>query len=188
MPKVSQLALAYPHDCEILQQLRAECADYTYFLNGGYISYYINTTFKPYEHRLVAEWAYGEMPAGYQVHHQNGIRSDNRASNLLVLSPNEHAQHHGALWTTSETRACDCCTKPIRINEARLYRNGNFYCNRTCYNLASRKVSRPNAEELNSLLEQIGNWSAIGRLYGVSDNAVRKWAKQYGLLSSPYGS
>jgi hypothetical protein len=25
-------------------------------------------------------------------------------------------------------------------------------------------------------------WTAVGRKYGVSDRAVRKWAKQYGIL------
>ncbi len=36
----------------------------------------------------------------------------------------------------------------------------------------------------NLLKEDIENlsWVAIGKKYGVSDNAVRKWAKKYGIL------
>ena len=43
-----------------------------------------------------------------------------------------------------------------------------------------RKVERPSKEELSQLL-QGSNFSAIGRTYGVSDNAVRKWCKYYRL-------
>ena len=45
---------------------------------------------------------------------------------------------------------------------------------------SQRKVERPNREELSRLLQK-SNFSAIGRTYGVSDNAVRKWCKYYGL-------
>lgn len=43
-----------------------------------------------------------------------------------------------------------------------------------------RKVERPNREELSRLLQK-SNFSAIGRTYGVSGNAVSKWCKYYGL-------
>ena len=44
-----------------------------------------------------------------------------------------------------------------------------------------RKVQWPSKEELQNLRSTL-NWCAIGRKYGVSDNAVRKWAKRYGLI------
>lgn len=48
------------------------------------------------------------------------------------------------------------------------------------------KVKRPSKEELNKLL-----WSeattTIAKKYGVSDNAVAKWAKSYGLKKPPRG-
>ena len=44
----------------------------------------------------------------------------------------------------------------------------------------------PSAEELVSILKEYkGNFSAAGRYYNVTDNAVRKWCKHYGL---PYHS
>ena len=49
-----------------------------------------------------------------------------------------------------------------------------------CNKKFQRKVDRPNKEELSQLLHK-SNFSAIGRIYGVSDNAVRKWCKAYGL-------
>lgn len=47
---------------------------------------------------------------------------------------------------------------------------------------SKRKVlNRPSPEELKKLLEET-NYSAVGRIYGVSDNAVRKWAKSYNII------
>jgi transposase-like protein len=46
----------------------------------------------------------------------------------------------------------------------------------------TRKVkNRPSKEELSNMIENM-TWVAIGKKYGVSDNAVRKWAKKYKLL------
>lgn len=49
-----------------------------------------------------------------------------------------------------------------------------------CSNTLKRKVERPSKEELSQLIIE-SNFTAIGRTYGVSDNAVRKWCKYYGL-------
>lgn len=58
---------------------------------------------------------------------------------------------------------------------------GTTYCSTSCARLSSRKVRRPSKEELQKDILEL-NWSAIGRKYGVSDNAIRKWARSYGLL------
>lgn len=42
----------------------------------------------------------------------------------------------------------------------------------------SRKVERPPYEKLLEEIEMTG-YSAVGRKYGVSDNAVRKWVRFY---------
>lgn len=44
----------------------------------------------------------------------------------------------------------------------------------------SRKVSRPSADEL-ELLVKTYSFVHIGKLYNVSDNAVRKWCVSYGI-------
>ena len=43
---------------------------------------------------------------------------------------------------------------------------------------ARRKVERPSYEQLLAELREM-SWAAIGRKYGVSDNAVRKWVRRY---------
>ena len=42
----------------------------------------------------------------------------------------------------------------------------------------TRKVPRPSYEQLKGDLAQM-SWGAVGRKYGVSDNAVRKWVRWY---------
>lgn len=54
----------------------------------------------------------------------------------------------------------------------------------SCAQKKSRKVERPNAKELFEYLISIkGNFSQAGRHYGVSDNAIRKWCKNYNIPS-----
>lgn len=175
MPKVSGLAALYPHDCESLRSLRAECAHHTYFMNSGYINYYVNDNFKPFEHRLMAELVFGEIPAGYQVHHINHVRSDNRACNLEIISAREHTHyHHGVAVMHSAT--CAACGKKIEITARRLNMYEQFFCDRSCYKaLLSRE---PDAQTLQNQLDTIRNFSEIGRLYSVSPATVRRWAKR----------
>ena len=46
----------------------------------------------------------------------------------------------------------------------------------TCARQASKKVERPNRTELKNLIRTMG-FSQIGKNFGVTDNAVRKWCK-----------
>lgn len=55
------------------------------------------------------------------------------------------------------------------------------YCSVACRGKESRKVVRPSKTELKSLIKK-HNWVNLGKMFGVSDNAVRKWAKKYELL------
>lgn len=57
---------------------------------------------------------------------------------------------------------------------------GHRFCTQKCSQLASRRVERPSKELLESDLESM-SMLAIGRKYIVSDNAVRKWIKYYGI-------
>lgn len=49
-----------------------------------------------------------------------------------------------------------------------------------------RKVERPTAEELQEMLWQHPT-THIAKRYGVTDNAVAKWAKAYGVSKPPRG-
>jgi hypothetical protein len=59
------------------------------------------------------------------------------------------------------------------------------YCCLECQRFSLRKTIRPNKDELQKLiLDDSISWIKIGKMFGVSDNAVRKWAKSYNLLAS----
>ena len=47
-----------------------------------------------------------------------------------------------------------------------------------CYHLSNRKVPRPDKDTLLKQVEEFG-FCEVGRMYGVSDNAIRKWIKSF---------
>ena len=74
------------------------------------------------------------------------------------------------------THVCQNCNKS--------FSNGNKnakYCSCKCYNMVSRKCQRPSKEELSKLISQF-SLRKVGRQFGVSDNAVKKWAKTYEII------
>lgn len=60
---------------------------------NGYRAITINNR-RVYEHRLVWEQHYGEIPKGYHIHHKNGNKLDNRIENLVMISNSEHQKIH----------------------------------------------------------------------------------------------
>ena len=74
--------------------------------------------------------------------------------------------------TITPTGKCPCCNTDT-------YRT--IYCSQICCNYYKRKVKRPSREELKSLIKTIP-YTRIGKMFGVSDNSIRKWAKSYGLI------
>lgn len=58
---------------------------------------------------------------------------------------------------------------------------GTIFCSVKCVQKGRRKVKRPSKKVLERELAET-NYCAVGRKYSVSDNAVRKWAKAYGLM------
>ena len=47
----------------------------------------------PFVHRIIWEAANGPIPAGYEINHKNGIKSDNRIANLEVTTRSENMRH-----------------------------------------------------------------------------------------------
>ena len=68
-------------------------------------------------------------------------------------------------------KLCPICNTPIK-------RSAN-YCS-SCAHKKSRKAERPSKENLSILIKE-KSFVSIANEYGVSDNAVRKWCKYYGL-------
>lgn len=104
------------------------------------------------------------------VHHINGDKSDNRICNLAVLTRKSHAMHHATRYEDKFCEDCGTLLKDKRSSKCR-----------KCRGISSRKVERPSKDELSEEIK-VKSFSCIGRKYGVSDNAVRKWAKSYGII------
>ena len=80
---------------------------YTVYDNGDIFSHYssrlLKKTYSPtngylicgigYIHRIVATCFIGSIPVGYEVNHINGIKTDNRACNLEIVTKSENAKH-----------------------------------------------------------------------------------------------
>tara|TARA_Y100000310_G_scaffold183260_1_gene183383 strand:+ start:281 stop:910 length:630 start_codon:yes stop_codon:yes gene_type:complete len=71
------------------------------------------------------------------------------------------------------TGKCENCNKEVY---------GTKFCSSSCIQIQSRKVkNRPTKASLKKMINTM-TWVAIGKKYGVSDNAVRKWAKKYAII------
>lgn len=70
------------------------------------------------------------------------------------------------------TGLCPNCQEPTY---------GTKYCSTTCVHLSQRKTVRPSREDLASLIKN-KTYTALGIDFGVSDVAVKKWCKFYGLV------
>lgn len=93
--------------------------------------------------------------------HINGINNDNHLENLRFLCPNCNA--------TLETHCKGAQRLVLKIKRKRKYSS----------HLSQRKVKeRPSLNELNEMLKSM-SYCAIGKKYGVSDNAIRRWIKCY---------
>ena len=124
----------------------------------------------------ITEWNGEEIKL--QLHHLDGNHYNWDVDNLQVLCPNCHSQTDnfcGKATRRKKKAFCKNCGKPISND------NETGLCLK-CLHKEKRKVDWPSKEELSFLLEnEKGNFSAVSRKFGVSDVAIRKWCRHYGL-------
>lgn len=143
------------------------------------------------EHIIVAEEKLGRrLNKLEEVHHEDRDRTNNNPENLYVFATKEdHVRYHrnGNMIKVDDyyispsqslkKSKCTICDNEFTYYEC--HHKGQF-CSKTCYDKSQRKSERPTKEELFEMIKTTP-FVKIGERYGVSDNAVRKWCKSYGL-------
>ena len=126
----------------------------------------------------ISEWH--EQPLSLRLDHIDGNNHNNVLSNLRWLCPNCDSQQETYCGRNIKQKIpqkfCVDCGKPITSDSTK-----NVKRCLECSAKHQRKVKdRPSKEVLfNQLCES--SFVAVGRLYNVSDNAIRKWCRMYGL-------
>jgi hypothetical protein len=142
------------------------------------------------------------VPGAYDFHHPDPTQKEftvggkswafdrlkAEVDKCILLCRRCHAEVHHELTEAARSERMQIkerrlCERPCQYCEEifRPKQSVNKFCSRRCYRLHSRRTTRPSPEQLSSELSRM-TWTAVGRKYGVSDRAVRKWAKQYGIL------
>lgn len=137
-----------------------------------------------YEHIKVAQHSIGRpIRPNETVHHLDGNVSNNRHENLIVILRSEHCKLHVWLRTvriishkSQKVHRCCICGSTLQDKQIKT-------CSNKCAIALRHQCSkRPSKLKLQQQLNLGMSYCALGRMYGVSDNAVRKWARYYKLL------
>jgi len=140
----------------------------------------------------ICEWNGKEL--SLELDHIDGNPRNNCLKNLRFLCPNCHSQtvtwkcrkrklkynDDGTIekfpnktWAEKHPKNTKCKNCNNMISE----KTKTGMC-QDCYHLKRRKTERPSYEVLKKEIDGT-NYCAVGRKYGVSDNAIRKWIKTY---------
>lgn len=122
------------------------------------------------------EW--NGMKISLILDHINGINNDNRIENLRIVCPNCNAglpTHCRGNYNIRNKYHYD--RKINRCECGEVISDGSKRCKK-CDSINQRKVNRPEYGQLLNEIEKLG-YVGVGRKYGVSDAAIRKWKRYY---------
>lgn len=118
---------------------------------------------------------WNNIPLSLQLDHIDGNPKNNSLSNLRLLCPNCHSQTSNFAGKNKripdkvhEPKYCEICGRETK--------GFTSWCH-LCSVLKNRKIlDRPSREDLIKLLK-VNSYVSVGKMYNVSDNAIRKWLK-----------
>lgn len=127
-----------------------------------------------YQHEIAKRWGistemvqgintgrYWKQDRDYPIRKRNMVKTKYRATRKRK-GPVYEGYH----------RYCKDCGKEISHDAVRCV---------DCGRIHSRKIEKPTKNELLNLLKEHKNFTYVAKLFGVTDNTVRKWCKTYGL-------
>lgn len=121
----------------------------------------------------ISEWQGEKLTL--QLHHINGNHNDNRLENLQILCPNCHSLTDNFVNKRKDVKVCPDCG--CEINKR------SEYCRKCAPKHKDVSNLSPTKDELKDLLKTL-NFVEIAQKYGVTDSAIRKRCKKYGLPSN----
>jgi len=123
----------------------------------------------------ISEW--NGLPITLELHHKDGDRDNSEYDNLEILCPNCHSQSDTYRYKNKKpikhiSNRCVDCGQKIQKRSKR------------CHSCEAKHraigTNKPSKENLSDYIRRY-SFCEIGRMYNVSDNAVRKWCISYGL-------
>ena len=106
-----------------------------------------------------------------ELDHINGKNNDNTLKNLRLLCPNCHSQTDTFSGKNQKNIFKKCISCGLKVDK----KSSSSKC-RSCFSKGERKVERPDKAVIEKQVSEIG-YVGTSKIYGVSDNAIRKWLK-----------
>lgn len=143
-----------------------------------------------YEHVLVAEQKLGRpLTKDEVVHHIDGNKKNNNPDNLMIFATDsDHIGYHngrkayeqdGVWHTIKPSYTCEQCGKIFERNFTS--KGKHVYCSAECAYLSRTQCFPSKKELVDTLIDYNGNFWQAAKQFGITDNALRKKCKAYGL-------
>jgi len=131
-----------------------------------------------------------------ELHHNNGNNTDHRIENLKMLCPNCHSQTNtfrgnNRIGAVNENRKIKYTQSKTKINPIKSIclncgnlnkKNSRQFCSTKCmFEYRNKEAKIPSRDELITKFEELKSFVQVGKYYGKSDNAVRKWCGKYNI-------
>ena len=121
----------------------------------------------------------------YVILHWSWARAKPELEKCLLVCANCHREIHSKEINLDLLRYIVPWVKktcPTCKSEYDTKNEYQIYCSLECRSIGKRVVNRPSREQLKELIDSKVSWTKMGKMFGVSDNGVRKWAKKYKLI------
>lgn len=120
------------------------------------------------EHRYVWLQYNGPVPKGMHIHHINGIRTDNRIENLMVIDESTHYKIHagyqlidGVWWK----KCCECGELKQLNDDFGLKYTGKGIYNAWCRDCRNRYMKAYNEKRRSEMTQYCRQWRIVEKLH-----------------------